>query len=245
MPFPTTQWNLLEVMRDADDKESRRAALGEVISLYGRPLIAFARRQSHGSATVEDCEDLVNSFFVKCMETEALRSADQARGKFRNFLAKSFKYFMLNEDRAERAIKKSPPAGFVSLEALTDEHGPSLEPRTTETPEEAFERVLRCSLFARLLSEFEDRCRKAGQEKKYQLFALRDLAPRRDGTPVPTYAALAESMDLASENAANKILLAARKEFRELLLAEVGRDCASEREAERECELVVEMALKG
>jgi len=94
---------------------------------------------------------------------------------------------MLNVDRASRTVKGSPRGGFVSLQSLTDDHGNALEPRTNETPEEAFARVLRRSVFKRLLSAFESGCLGAGQEKKYQLFFLHEIRPRMEGTAVPTY----------------------------------------------------------
>ena len=242
MRFPTTQWNILDVIK-AGDEGGRREALGEVISIYGAPLFAFARRQSRGTLVPQDCEDLVNGFFLKCLEGDVLQRADHARGRFRNFLARSFKNYMLNVDRAARTAKGAPGGGFVSLQSLTDDHGPALEPRTNETPEDAFERVLRRSVFMRLLSVFEGRCLAAGQEKKYQLFLLHEIKPRMDGTPVPTYAELARELNLASENAANKVLLAAREEFRTLLVAEVSRDCESQKEAQVECEFVLATAL--
>ena len=76
------------------------------------------------------------------------------------------------------------------------------------------------------------------------LFLLRDVKPVREGTPVPTYAALAEACRLPSENFANKVSLAAREEFRSLLLAATSRDCASPEEAHAECELILATALR-
>jgi hypothetical protein len=186
--------------------------MGEIISLYGAPLFAFARRQTQGIRTPEDCEDFVNSFFLKCIEGDILQRADQAREKFRNFLAKSFKNHLLNIDRAEHTQKGAPAVGFVSLQTLTDDHGLALEPRSSETPEDAYHRVLRHALFDRLLAEFRTRCINVGQEKKYRLFLLREVNPQREGSPVPTYSALAAELKLPSENAANKIVLAARED---------------------------------
>jgi hypothetical protein len=95
------------------------------------------------------------------------------------------------------------------------------------------------------LAEFGHRSRATGHEKTFRLFLLRDVKPLREGTAVPTYAALAEEFGLASENAANKLVLAAREEFRGLLLAAIGRDCVSPDEAQAECELVLATALRG
>ena len=243
MKFPTTQWNVVETLK-GDDEEARRAALGEIIGLYGPPLLAFALRHSHGTRTAEDCEDLVNDFFLRCVQGGILARADRARGRFRSFLATSFKYYITNEQRSSQTQKRRPSGGFVSLAELTKDLGPALEPRTTETPEDAFNRVLRRSLFEKVLREFAEQCRAAGHEATFHLFLLRDVKPVREGTPVPTYAALAEACSLPSENFANKLALAAREEFRALLLAATSRDCATPEEAHAECELTLTTALR-
>jgi DNA-directed RNA polymerase specialized sigma24 family protein len=243
MKFPTTQWNIVETLK-VEDEEARRAALGEIIGIYGPPLLAFALRHAHGTRTSEDCEDLVNDFFLRCVQGGILARADRAKGKFRSFLATSFKYYVTNDQRSSQTQKRRPAGGFVSLAELTKELGPALEPRTTETPEDAFNRVLRRSLFEKVLREFADRCRAAGHEATFHLFLLRDVNPVREGTPVPTYAALAETCRLPSENFANKLSLAAREEFRSLLLAATSRDCATPEEAHAECELILATALR-
>jgi DNA-directed RNA polymerase specialized sigma24 family protein len=243
MKFPTTQWNIVETLK-GEDEDARRAALGEIIGIYGPPLLAFALRHSHGTRTPEDCEDLVNDFFLRCVQGGILARADRARGKFRSFLATSFKYFITNEQRSSQTQRRKPSGGFVSLAAIAEDFGPALEPRTTETPEDAFTRVLRRSLFEKVLREFALRCRAAGHETTFQVFLLRDVKPLREGTPVPTYGALAAACQLPSENAANKLALAAREEFRALLLAATSRDCASPEEAHAECELILATALR-
>jgi len=237
MAFPTTQWHIVDTLK-AKDEDARRTALGDIVSIYGPPLLAFALRHSDGARTREDCEDLVNDFFLRCIEGGLLEHADKARGRFRSFLVTSFKYYVSNEDRAKRTQKRRPAGGFVSLEALHDEFGPVLEPRTDESPEAAFHRVFRCSLFKSALAEFQKRCHAAGRAIDFQLFVLREVNPKRDGTPVPTYRTLAASCGVSSENLANKIVLAATDEFRALLLAKVIIDCVSPKEAQLECELI-------
>jgi RNA polymerase sigma-70 factor (ECF subfamily) len=237
MLFPTTQWHILDRLKTTDE-DARRAALGEIVRIYGPPLLAFAFRQSDGRRTREDGEDFVNDFFVRCIEGGLLEHADQARGRFRSFLVTSFKYYMSNAERATRTQKRRPSGGFVSLDGLRDEFGSVLEPRTNETPDAAFDRVFRCSLFKSALAEFEQRCRAEHRELAFQLFMLREVQPKRDGTPPPSYRALASTCNVSSENAANKLVLGATAEFRLLLLAKVASDCVSHEEAQRECELI-------
>ena len=104
--FPTTQWHILDTLK-ANDEDARRAALG-TSSAYGPPLLAFAFRQSDGKRTREDCEDLVNDFFVRCIEGGLLEHADRARGKFRSFLVTSSRTYMSNAERAQRTQKRRP-----------------------------------------------------------------------------------------------------------------------------------------
>src|SRR5688500_1987888 len=107
MLFPTTQWHILDTLKDQDE-DARRAALGDIVSIYVPPLFAFALRQSEGTRTGEDREDLVNDCFVRCIEGGLLEHADQARGKFRSFLVTWFKYYMSSADRANRTQKREP-----------------------------------------------------------------------------------------------------------------------------------------
>jgi hypothetical protein len=104
--------------------------------------------------------------------------------------------------------------------------------------------VLRRSLFEKVLREFGEHCRATGHEATFHVFLLRDVKPVREGTPVPTYGALAEECHLPSENFANKLSLAAREEFRGRLLAATSRDCATPEEAHAECELTLATALR-
>jgi RNA polymerase sigma-70 factor (ECF subfamily) len=237
MPFPTTQWNIVDTLK-VKDVDVRREALGDIVNIYGPPLLAFAFRQSDGTRTREDCEDVLNDFFVRCIEGGLLEHADRARGKFRSFLVTSFKYYMSNENRAKRTQKRRPTGGLVSLDALREEFGPALEPRTDETAEAAFHRVFRCSLFKSALAAFQKRCRADHREINFQLFMLREVNPKRDGTPVPSYRSLATSLHVSSDNLANKIVLAATEEFRSLLFAKVANDCISQKEAQLECDLI-------
>ena len=238
MRFPTTRWNILKTIKTGD-RRSKDQALNEFALIYGAPLYAFARRQTHGTRGPEDCQDFVAGFFLKCVEEDVLTHVDGKIGQFRNFLAASFKNHILNVQRAERAQKRSPEGEVMSIEQLTGDYGSALEPRDSETPEDAFLRVLRASTLKRALVEFRNRCQRAGQTPKYKMFVARDIAPEGWGAPEPSYEELAARFDVVSANLANKIVLAARREFKQLLLAEVNGDCASEREAEVECALVL------
>jgi RNA polymerase sigma-70 factor (ECF subfamily) len=242
MPFPATKWRVVDALK-GDDAEASSIAMAEVIDTYGPPLLAFSLRRRRDK-TREDCEDLVNEYFTRCIEAGLLKHAEQAKGRFRNFLLASFKHFVSNEDRARRAKKRAPTGGLVSLDSLTEQFGFALEPRTPETPEAAFDKTLRFVRFKRALLELEKRCHEANDELKYLSFFARDIKPAIGGSPVPGYATLAKEWG-TSENALNKKVLTARAEFNDLLRAAVARDGSSSEEIDSECRLIVATVLKG
>jgi len=244
MPFPTTQWNLLEAVK-VGSEDQRRDALGKIVSIYGPPLYAFARRETPHGWTREDCEDLVSDFFLRCMESSVFERADRQRGRFRNLLAKAFHNHLRNAVRDRLAQARMPRGGLISLQDLTERFGASIEPRDAESAWDVYYRILRSSLFAETLTEFEARCRAAGQVKKYVLFLRREIEPERDGIARLGYKELAEELHLASEDAVGRIIRAAKDEFRALLLAKISDDCESDKEAEVELELVLGAGLRS
>ncbi len=244
MAWPTTQWGILDAIRDGDPTR-RSEALGEIVVIYGPGLVAFARYESDGALTHADCEDVVQDFFYKCLTRDVLERADRTRGKFRNFLAKTFKHFMINWIRDRNAGIRMPPGGVIPLHELVDRLGRDMEPRSGESAEQAYERLVRSSLFGYMLSEFEKSCRAAGQGKKYELYVRHDIEPGRDGGDAPSYAALARDFNLPSEDAVGRVIRAARDEFSSLLLAKVAHDTESPAEAEIEFKLVVAACLRS
>jgi RNA polymerase sigma factor (sigma-70 family) len=244
MAFPMTNWDILQLLRTGD-AEQRAGMLGEIVTIYGPPLFAFARHESQGSLSRQDCEDLVGDFFLKCVEEDVIERADPAKGRFRNFLARSFKNFMLNWIRGRAAQVRTPSGGLVSLHELVDRHGRAFEPRAGESGEEILDRVFRLSLFERALAAFEKACRSADQEKKYLLYVRREILPERDGTRVPSYAALADEFGLPSEDAVGRVVRAARDEFRALLIALIRQDAVSSKDAETEFRLILATGLQS
>src|SRR5262245_55821094 len=132
MAFPMTNWDILQLLRTGDP-EQRTGMLGEIVTIYGPPLFALARHESQGKLSRPDCEDLVGDFFLKCVQEDVIERADPVKGRFRNFLAKSFKNFMLNWIRDRSAGVRTPSGGMLSLHELVDKHGRVLEPRAGES----------------------------------------------------------------------------------------------------------------
>ncbi len=215
MRFPTTRWQVVDELK-ASEASRRKAALAELMELYWRPLYAFLRCDY----SREEAEDLVQEFFTHCLESDVLVHADASRGRFRSFLLTCIKRFASNRDRLERAQKRNPESGLMSIEELITLAGPALEPKSGETPESAFHRVWIQTTLLRVLADYERRCKDLKLADRYEMFHLRIIEPILSDTPKPSFASLGEQFGL-SENAANKAVIRASSDFRRLIESEL------------------------
>ena len=88
--FHTTHWS---VVLAAGDREStdRRQALSTLCETYWYPIYAYARRRG---LSPERAQDTTQGFFVHLLEREGLQHAKPEKGRFRSFLAVSFRNFL-------------------------------------------------------------------------------------------------------------------------------------------------------
>ena len=91
--FDSTRWTV--VLEAAQSRaEGGPEALARLCERYWPPLYSFARHRGNGP---EDAQDLVQGFFQHLIESRALGTIDQAKGRFRSFLLASFQNFMAME----------------------------------------------------------------------------------------------------------------------------------------------------
>src|SRR5206468_3287893 len=98
---------------------------------------AFARRRG---VAAEQARDLLQGFFAHLIERQALRHADQARGRFRSFLLTCFRHFMSDERERDRAAKRGGVQPALALDFADAESLLAEMPADQQTPERAFER---------------------------------------------------------------------------------------------------------
>ena len=106
--------------RDEDSTESSQQALSGFCEAYWPPLYSFLRHRGFSSA---DAQDLVQGFFARLLEQNALTRADQQKGRLRTFLLGSLQNFLYNEYDRARALKRGGGRQVVSIE----EHLPEAE----------------------------------------------------------------------------------------------------------------------
>lgn len=234
--FPRTDWADLGRAAQADT-----ARLDALIRLYWQPLRVFLVATFPSLA--DQAEVLLQEFAEdKILKTGWLQKADQNRGRFRDFLKRSLRNFVL--DRLSRADVKHAP---LSLDELEQElPGP-------DTPAEEFDLAWARAVLAETLKRMEADCRDpaAAQPRRTQLwemFRLRLLDPIFHDTTPPPYEQLIERFGLKSPMDASNTLLSAKRIFKthlaQVIQEYAGQDAATDRELQALEEFLERLARK-
>lgn len=134
--FESTIWSDVLHAREKSDPE-RRAALDRLCRAYWPALHALLRRRGFSEV---DAEDAVQGFLAHFLGKALVDRADPERGRFRNYLLKTFENWLSNERRIAGAAKRGggrPPAPL------------NVQPPDLETPEDAFNRSWALTVLAR------------------------------------------------------------------------------------------------
>jgi RNA polymerase sigma factor (sigma-70 family) len=153
--FASTQWSMVLAARNG----SSPAAMQTLCATYWRPLYAFVRRSGR---SVEDAQDLTQSFFFRMLEKDSLRHVDPTLGKFRAFLLASMRNFLANEWRRDQTSMRGGHLEFLSVEDLTraEDHYAAA---ATGTPEQIYERNWALALLERTTRKLADEFAAAGK----------------------------------------------------------------------------------
>jgi RNA polymerase sigma factor (sigma-70 family) len=235
--FATTQWSLV-LTAGGPGTPASRDALGTLCQTYWYPLYAYARRFGHG---VEESEDLVQAFFVRILEKQALQQANPERGRFRSFLLASLKHFMVNEYNRARAAKRGGGQPTVTIDVSGGEGRYALEPRDDANPETLFEHQWALTVLDRVQANLRTVSMRSG---KAQLFEhLKDFVTGEE-TDIP-YREAGETLGM-SEGAVRVAIHRLRRRFRDLLREEIEQTVADPAEVDDEIRfMLVTLATAG
>src|SRR6185437_11172037 len=89
--FNTTQWSMVLAAGESSAPGAHEA-LETLCRTYWYPLYVYVRGQGKSA---HDAQDLTQEFFARLLEKKYLRLADADRGKFRAFLLKLLKHFLV------------------------------------------------------------------------------------------------------------------------------------------------------
>jgi RNA polymerase sigma-70 factor (ECF subfamily) len=225
--FPLTRWSL--VARACEPLEPDAVgALDELLRLYCPFLKQHLVRQMN--FTPHGADDFIQNFVTqKIMERNALASADPARGRFRVFLLKTFKNFVISEIRRGQAQKRAP----LQDQAVSLDETPDLA--AVAAP---FHQALDQEWARQVLALAVDRMRKECAQKcrpdLWEVFSCRVLEPALEQAPLPSYDELVRRFGFQSPSQASNLLITAKRMFRRALEDTVRDTVADESQIEEE-----------
>jgi RNA polymerase sigma factor (sigma-70 family) len=227
--FPATHWSQFAALR-AGVVAERAAILNFLIQRYWKPVYCYLRRSGCGE---EEAKDLVQDFFVFCLQRDFFDQADPARGRFRSFLLGSLQHFLANARRAAHAQKRRPEQGFVPLRNPATASSVGFEPADRTTPEAVFHHAWVSDLIQRVLRRLEQECQATDKRAHYEILRQRLVLPALEGAEPPPLRDLAQQFGLSEKQAANR-LLTARRAYQRLLQEEIRGYAGSEDEVAAE-----------
>ncbi|MDB6079453.1 MAG: hypothetical protein JWO82_3200 [Akkermansiaceae bacterium] len=220
--FATTRWSLVRAAGPGDSP----VALEELCRLYWFPVYAVARRSGRKP---EDAQDLAQGFFARLLEKRWLDHADDARGRFRNYLLTALKRYLANEWHREHARKRGGYGEVVPLDAELAERLYAEEGGHGSSPDELFDRRWALAMLDAAMARLEQEYQAGGRAAEY----ARLLPGLTAGRGETDYAALAQA-GATTEGAVRVALHRLRKRFRTLMRDEVARTVASDDEVAEE-----------
>lgn len=215
--FATTHWSVV-LSAGQSSLPDAAEALEKLCRAYWYPLYVFARRQGNSP---EDAQDLTQDFFSRLLEKNYIANANPERGKFRTFLLRSLKNFLVNEWKRAGRLKRGGGLAFLSIDENAAEHRYAMEGTEEPNPDAEYEKRWAVTLIEQVLTTLREE------------FNAADKAPLFDqlkgfiwgDKSTLSYAEIAVQSKL-SEGAVKVAVHRLRQRFRELLRAEVANTVA-------------------
>ena len=115
--FATTQWTRVVAARG--NSVEAREALGELCTVYYRPVEAFIRKSCRSP---QDARDLTHDFFTRVLDGNGFEQAEPSRGRFRSYLLGCVKHFLSDANDRRMAAKRGAGKQPQSIHApMSDE----------------------------------------------------------------------------------------------------------------------------
>jgi RNA polymerase sigma factor (sigma-70 family) len=188
--FDSTRWTV--VLEAAQSRaEGGPAPLARLCEHYWPPLYAFARHRGNGP---QDAQDLVQGFFQHLIESRALGTIDQAKGRFRSFLLVSFQNFMAMERRRAGAEKRGGRAELIRMDWQDAESRIAFEPEDRLTPETVYDARWALELLGRATRRLEHEQTALGKAQAFR--TLRPFLGDEGVRAGLTYEAAAQALNV-------------------------------------------------
>src|SRR5262245_50814976 len=166
--FATTHWSVVLAAGGADTP-AVNAALETLLRAYWKPLYFYLRQRGQ---THHNAEDLVQAFFRRFLEKDAVREASRQRGRFRSFLLASLKNFLANEHDYAVTLKRGGSQPHLSLnDAAVVEAAASELVAGGSPPEQVFDREWAQIVFDHALQRLEREFTDDGKQAQFNALA--------------------------------------------------------------------------
>ena len=206
--FEPTRWSLITRLQDLDP-ERQREALGALLDDYYPALLAHLVVREN--IDVHRAEDILQGFVSdKILANNLLSKVDRAKGRFRSFLLRSLKNYLLDQVKHDQAQKRAADhadhLGDFDVEQIDRE--PISDVFDIAWARTVLERAIR-----RLRSESLEK----DQRPIWAVFESRILRPLVAGGEPTTYEELVEQFGFASPKQAASALITAKRKFNKIL----------------------------
>jgi DNA-directed RNA polymerase specialized sigma24 family protein len=213
---PLTRWSL--VLRiQTDPLHLRETALNELLSVY-YPVMRKFLTAGMGFPS-EAADDLIQGFVAeKVLRKNALLEARPARGRFRSFMFKALKNYVVDDLRKQRAQKRA-----AAVAPVPDAEGLHNVPSADASLEDLYNLEWGRHTLAQVIRRMRAECQQKRRPELWEIFDGRILQPLLGAEKALSYEALVERFGFQSPIQASNALITAKRMFKRLL-EEVVRD---------------------
>lgn len=223
--FPPTNPQQMAAAKTGDVAR-RQQAMGVILAQYWKPVYAYIHRMGRNN---EESKDLTQGFFTEVvLGRELVQKNDPSKARFRAFLKTALRRYLHDVHKVRTAQKRMPPGGVVHLGGLDSPDLPELS--HAATPDDAYELTWASQLLAEAVDDVRAACRRAGQDKHWDVFHRTVLAPILTGAAAPSLADLCRELDIESPKHASNMSITVRRQFRTVFEARVGELVSDESE---------------
>jgi RNA polymerase sigma factor (sigma-70 family) len=222
--FTTTHWSV--VLTAQGESPAAHEALEKLCRIYWRPIYSFVRRQGFER---EEAEDITQGLFAQLLERKRLSAIRKEKGRLRSFLLGALQYFLADEQRRARAIKRGKGHRLIPLEELRADEEIHMEPADPVTAEMIYERRWALTVLERVLGRLKDDYIASGNATLFD--SLKELLPDEPGAA--SQAEIAARLGM-TENAIRQAFYRFRQRYQSLLREEIAHTVATPGDIEDE-----------
>ena len=222
--FAPTRWSLITRLRDLDP-EQQREALGALLHDYYAALLAHLVARE--GLELHNAEDVLQGFVSdKILANDLLSKVDRSKGRFRSFLLRSLKNYLLDQIKRDSAQKRAADNADPLGEYDVQQAG-------AEPASDVFDVAWARAVLERSIRRLREECFENDQQAVWSVFESRLLRPLIDNGPPTTYEDLVEQLGFATPKQAASALITAKRRFNRILKS-IVREYVDEDDLEQE-----------